>query len=222
VRSLPPAGPDLQSLRSGPDLLRRRLSLRRPQDAASGGGAPLSAQPERPLQPRRAEPAISRPSEDSDALRFTRPVPQCLCVRGPGGGAGGSPSWRRIGGFEQRGRPRDPGRRDVRAPLSLVWPGVLAVRAARSPASPPPSRPVPPALRTPMVVSAELHAQILRYYHVEKWRRGTIARQLGVHRDVVARVLAQSGLPPMAPPSGRRASTRTCRSSSRPSRRSRP
>jgi len=46
-----------------------------------------------------------------------------------------------------------------------------------------------------MVVSAELHAQILRYYHVEKWRRGTIARQLSVHRDVVARVLAQAGLP---------------------------
>ena len=46
-----------------------------------------------------------------------------------------------------------------------------------------------------MVVSAELHARILRYYHVEKWRRGTIARQLGVHRDVVARVLAQAGLP---------------------------
>ena len=46
-----------------------------------------------------------------------------------------------------------------------------------------------------MVVSADLHAQILRYYHVEKWRRGTIARQLGVHRDVVARVLAQAGLP---------------------------
>ncbi len=73
-----------------------------------------------------------------------------------------------------------------------------------------------------MVVSAELHAQILRYYHVEKWRRGTIARQLGVHRDVVARVLAQRGSRPMAPPSGRPASTRTCRSSSRPSRGSRP
>ena len=45
-----------------------------------------------------------------------------------------------------------------------------------------------------MVISAELHAHILRYYHVEKWRAGTIARQIGVHRDVVARVLAQSGL----------------------------
>ena len=51
-----------------------------------------------------------------------------------------------------------------------------------------------------MVISAELHAQILRYYHVEKWRRGTIARQIGVHRDVVARVLAQSGIPAPGPP----------------------
>jgi hypothetical protein len=38
-------------------------------------------------------------------------------------------------------------------------------------------------------------AQILRYYHVEKWRIGTIARQLHVHYDTVARVLAQAGLP---------------------------
>ncbi len=50
-----------------------------------------------------------------------------------------------------------------------------------------------------MVISAELQAQILRYYHVEKWRAGTIARQIGVHRDVVARVLAQSGLPAHGP-----------------------
>ena len=50
-----------------------------------------------------------------------------------------------------------------------------------------------------MVVSAELQAQILRYYYVEKWRAGTIARQIGVHRDVVARVLAQSGLPAHGP-----------------------
>ena len=32
-----------------------------------------------------------------------------------------------------------------------------------------------------------------------KWRAGTIARQIGVHRDVVARVLAQSGLPAHGP-----------------------
>lgn len=47
-----------------------------------------------------------------------------------------------------------------------------------------------------MVVSAKQQAQILRLYHVEKWRSGTIARQLRVHRDVVARVLAQAGLAP--------------------------
>ncbi len=46
-----------------------------------------------------------------------------------------------------------------------------------------------------MAVSPEIEAQILRYYHAEKWRVGTIARQLGVHRDVVARVLAQAGTP---------------------------
>lgn len=46
-----------------------------------------------------------------------------------------------------------------------------------------------------MVISSELQAQILRYHHVEKWRVGTIARQLGVHPDTVARVLAQAGLP---------------------------
>ena len=46
-----------------------------------------------------------------------------------------------------------------------------------------------------MTIPAELEAQILRYYHVEKWRIGTIARQLRVHPETVARVLAQAGLP---------------------------
>ncbi|MNS55900.1 Integrase core domain protein [compost metagenome] len=46
-----------------------------------------------------------------------------------------------------------------------------------------------------MTIGAELEAQILRYYHVEKWRAGTIARQLHVHRGTVQRVLAQAGLP---------------------------
>ncbi|KAF7961355.1 hypothetical protein AWV80_34070 [Cupriavidus sp. UYMU48A] len=46
-----------------------------------------------------------------------------------------------------------------------------------------------------MTIKAELEAQILRYYHVEKWRCGTIARQLHVHRGTVQRVLAQAGLP---------------------------
>ncbi|HWR88113.1 MAG TPA: IS21 family transposase [Acidiferrobacterales bacterium] len=46
-----------------------------------------------------------------------------------------------------------------------------------------------------MSIPPELEAQILRYYHVEKWRAGTIARHLGVHHGSVERVLAQAGLP---------------------------
>jgi len=43
-----------------------------------------------------------------------------------------------------------------------------------------------------MTISEELTAQILRYYHVEKWRVGTISRQLNVHHSVVSRVLKQA------------------------------
>src|SRR4051794_29995178 len=46
-----------------------------------------------------------------------------------------------------------------------------------------------------MVTPREIEAQILRYYHAEKWTIGTIARQLHVHHSVVRRVLAQAGLP---------------------------
>jgi len=44
-------------------------------------------------------------------------------------------------------------------------------------------------------VSSELEAQILRYYHVERWRIGTIARQLNVHHGTVQRVLRRAGVP---------------------------
>jgi len=50
-----------------------------------------------------------------------------------------------------------------------------------------------------VTISPELEAQILRYHHVEKWRPGTIARQLHVHYGTVARVLAQAGLPRIGP-----------------------
>jgi len=50
-----------------------------------------------------------------------------------------------------------------------------------------------------MAISPELQAQILRYHHVEKWRVGTIARQLGVHHHTVHTVLKQSGLAPHNP-----------------------
>ena len=46
-----------------------------------------------------------------------------------------------------------------------------------------------------MSMTPELEAQILRYHHVEKWRIGTIARQLHVHHGSVLRVLRQAGLP---------------------------
>ena len=46
-----------------------------------------------------------------------------------------------------------------------------------------------------MTIPPDLEAHVLRYHHVEKWRVGTIARQLHVHRDTVMRVLSQAGLP---------------------------
>jgi transposase len=52
-----------------------------------------------------------------------------------------------------------------------------------------------------VTIPPELEAQILRYYHVERWRPGTIARQLHVHHGTVARVLAQAGLPRIGAPS---------------------
>ena len=45
------------------------------------------------------------------------------------------------------------------------------------------------------MIPPELEADILRLYHAEKWRVGTIAAQLGVHHSTVRRVLAQAGLP---------------------------
>jgi len=46
-----------------------------------------------------------------------------------------------------------------------------------------------------LAVTPELKAHILRYYHVEQWRTGTIARQLKVHHGTVERALRQAGLP---------------------------
>lgn len=46
-----------------------------------------------------------------------------------------------------------------------------------------------------MTISDELRANILRYYHVEKWRVGTISSQLGVHHSTIKRVLAETGVP---------------------------
>jgi len=51
-----------------------------------------------------------------------------------------------------------------------------------------------------MTIPPDRETKILRYYHVEKWCIGTIARQLRVRAEIVARVLAQAGLPRVGPP----------------------
>ena len=43
-------------------------------------------------------------------------------------------------------------------------------------------------------ISDERKTQILRYYFVEHWRVGTIARQLGIHHSTVERVLREAGV----------------------------
>ena len=45
------------------------------------------------------------------------------------------------------------------------------------------------------MISPELEAEILRLYHAEKWKVGTIAGVLRLHHSTVKRVLAQAGLP---------------------------
>lgn len=44
------------------------------------------------------------------------------------------------------------------------------------------------------MIPPETEAEILRLYHAEHWRIGTIATQLGLHHTTVRRVLAQAGL----------------------------
>jgi transposase len=44
------------------------------------------------------------------------------------------------------------------------------------------------------MIGRDREAEILRLFHAEKWRPGTIATQLGLHHSTVRRVLAQAGL----------------------------
>ena len=39
------------------------------------------------------------------------------------------------------------------------------------------------------MIGREREAEILRLFHAEKWKLGTIARQLGLHHTTVRRVL---------------------------------
>src|SRR6202042_1888391 len=56
------------------------------------------------------------------------------------------------------------------------------------------SRPRPAPSEGDVVIGRDREAAILRLYHAEKWRVGTIAAQLGLHHSTVRRVLAQAGL----------------------------
>ncbi len=47
---------------------------------------------------------------------------------------------------------------------------------------------------TNLSISKETESEILRLLYVEKWKRGTIARQLKIHHGVVDRVLLQNGI----------------------------
>lgn len=49
-----------------------------------------------------------------------------------------------------------------------------------------------------MTISETLLSQIVRLHFAERWKPGTIARQLGVHHDTVRRVLAHNGVPEAA------------------------
>src|SRR3978361_2338100 len=42
----------------------------------------------------------------------------------------------------------------------------------------------------------ETEAEVLRLFNAEKWKRNTIAKQLGLHHSAVARVLARNGIIP--------------------------
>lgn len=44
------------------------------------------------------------------------------------------------------------------------------------------------------MISPEREAEILRLFHAENWRVGTIARQLDLHHNTVERVLKQAGV----------------------------
>ena len=50
-----------------------------------------------------------------------------------------------------------------------------------------------------MSLTPEIEAKILRLYHAERWRIGTIATQLQLHHNTVDRVLTQAGLPAIGP-----------------------
>ena len=47
------------------------------------------------------------------------------------------------------------------------------------------------------MIGDDKRAEILRLFHAEAWKVGTIAGELGLHHDVIERVLAGEGVPSM-------------------------
>lgn len=45
------------------------------------------------------------------------------------------------------------------------------------------------------MISDDIEARIVRIFHAENWRVGTLSRQLGVHHSTVKRVLSEAGVP---------------------------
>ena len=45
-----------------------------------------------------------------------------------------------------------------------------------------------------VTVAADIEAAILRLHYVEKWKKNTIANQVGIHHSVVERVLLENGV----------------------------
>jgi transposase len=58
--------------------------------------------------------------------------------------------------------------------------------------------PVSVSQEVSVMIPKELEAKILRLHHAEKWKIGTMARELGVHHSTVQRVLTDSGVPEAA------------------------
>ena len=69
-----------------------------------------------------------------------------------------------------------------------------------------------------MTVSQATAAEIRRLYFAEHWKRGTISKQLGVHYDVVVRVLGSFGPKAGTPRPDARVLEPTCTSSTTRSR----
>ena len=204
---------DLQLLRSRPNLLCRRLRRSEPGTARSV------------LPDGATRPAVGGGSRHADRARRYRA--RCKKVTHHGSPAPppddllppGSPAI----ASDAASRRTGPGD----AASHCHWCG------RRCPASRPPGVPAPPPPSSrpacdttgqdqTMVTPPDIEAQILRYYHAEKWRVGTIARQLHVHHSVVhAGAGAGRAAQDRRRRRGRRRSTRICRSSARRWRRSR-